>query len=59
MRTNGGKGGSNDHPSAPGDTLLRCTPRLNSDDADQQISEVLLEADPDDRFGTGSDPPAW
>jgi outer membrane lipoprotein carrier protein len=48
--TNGGKGGSNDHPATPGDTLVRCTPRLTSDAPDQQISEVLLEADTEDRL---------
>ncbi len=37
-------------PRTPGDTLLRCTPRLSSDAPDQQISEVLLEADSEDRL---------
>jgi outer membrane lipoprotein carrier protein len=38
------------HPSTAGNTLLRCTPRVSSDDADQKISDVLLEADPDNRL---------
>jgi outer membrane lipoprotein carrier protein len=39
-----------EHPSTAGNTLLRCTPRISSDDADQKISDVLLEADPDNRL---------
>jgi outer membrane lipoprotein carrier protein len=39
-----------EHSSAAGNTLLRCTPRVGSDDADQKISDVLLEADPDNRL---------
>ena len=39
-----------EHPSTAGDTLLRCTPRVGSDDADRKISDVLLEADPDNRL---------
>jgi outer membrane lipoprotein carrier protein len=39
-----------EHPSTAGNSLLRCTPRVSSDDADQKISDVLLEADPDNRL---------
>jgi outer membrane lipoprotein carrier protein len=45
-----GKSGSEDHATNPGDTLLRCAPRVTSDAPDQQISEVLLEADSEDRL---------
>jgi outer membrane lipoprotein carrier protein len=44
-----GKSGK-EHPSTAGNTLLRCTPRASSADADQNISDVLLEADPDNRL---------
>ena len=44
-----GKSGE-EHPSTAGNTLLRCTPRVSSDDADQKITDVLLEADPDNRL---------
>lgn len=37
-------------PVNPGGTLLRCAPRVGSDDPDQQIREVLLEADSNDRL---------
>ncbi len=47
---NGVKSSSDDHATNPGDTLLRCAPRLSSDAPDQQISEVLLEADSEDRL---------
>jgi len=47
---NGDEGGSDDHATNPGDTLLRCAPRVSSDASDQQISEVLLEADSEDRL---------
>jgi outer membrane lipoprotein carrier protein len=39
-----------EHISTAGNTLLRCTPRVSSDDADQKISDVLLETDPDNRL---------
>jgi outer membrane lipoprotein carrier protein len=39
-----------EHVATAGNTLLRCTPRVSSDDADQKINDVLLEADPDDRL---------
>jgi outer membrane lipoprotein carrier protein len=41
---------SDDHTVNAGDTLLRCAPRLSSDAPDQQIIEVLLEADSEDRL---------
>ncbi len=44
------KTNSGDHPTNSGDTLLRCAPRLSSDAPEQQISEVLLEADSEDRL---------
>jgi outer membrane lipoprotein carrier protein len=47
---NGDKAGSHDQATNPGDTLLRCAPRVSSDAPDQQISEVLLEADSEDRL---------
>jgi outer membrane lipoprotein carrier protein len=47
---NGDKSSSDDHAANPGDTLLRCAPRVRSDAPDQQISEVLLEADSEDRL---------
>ena len=43
---NADKGDSDNHA----DTLLRCAPRVSSDAPDQQISEVLLEADSEDRL---------
>jgi outer membrane lipoprotein carrier protein len=36
-----------DHPSAADNTVLRCVPRRESPDADQDIREVLLESDSD------------
>lgn len=39
-----------EHPRTAGNSLLRCTPRVSSNDADQKISDVLLEADPDDHL---------
>jgi outer membrane lipoprotein carrier protein len=39
-----------EHASADGNTLMRCTPRMSLDDADQKISDILLEADPDNRL---------
>jgi outer membrane lipoprotein carrier protein len=47
---NAGKGSFDDRPANSGDTLLRCAPRASSDDPEQQISEVLLEADSEDRL---------
>jgi outer membrane lipoprotein carrier protein len=44
-----GKSGK-EHPSTAGNSLLRCSPRVSADDADQKISDVLLEADPDNRL---------
>jgi len=44
-----GKSGK-EHSSTADNTLLRCTPRVGSDDADQMISDVLLEADADNRL---------
>ena len=39
--------GSEDQPSSPENTVLRCVPRRESADADQEIREVLLESDPE------------
>ncbi|MGA7841665.1 MAG: outer membrane lipoprotein carrier protein LolA [Candidatus Acidiferrales bacterium] len=36
-----------DRPSSPENTVLRCVPKRESADADQDIREVLLESDPD------------
>ena len=36
-----------DRPSSPENTVLRCVPKRESADADQEIREVLLESDPD------------
>ena len=47
---NADKTSSDDRPADSGDTLLRCAPRVSSDAPDQQISEVLLEADSEDRL---------
>jgi outer membrane lipoprotein carrier protein len=38
-----------DRPSQPGDTVLRCTPRMNSDDSvgsNESLQEVLFEMNP-------------
>jgi hypothetical protein len=48
--SNADKGSSGDHLVNSGDALLRCLPRVTSDAPDQQISEVLLEADNEDRL---------
>lgn len=47
---NGDKGSSDDHLANPSGTLLRCEPRVTSGTPDQQISEVLLEADSENRL---------
>jgi outer membrane lipoprotein carrier protein len=39
-----------ENPSEPGNTVLRCIPRVDSGDAGEQIRDVLLEADPDARL---------
>jgi outer membrane lipoprotein carrier protein len=44
------KNSSEDHLVNSSDTLLRCAPRVTSDAPDQQIREVLLEADSEDRL---------
>lgn len=44
-----GKSGK-ENPSTAGNTFLRCTPRVSSDDANQKISDVLLDVDPDNRL---------
>jgi outer membrane lipoprotein carrier protein len=38
---------SENRPSSPDNTVLRCVPKRESADADQDIREVLLESDPD------------
>src|SRR5277367_2633645 len=38
---------SENRPSSPENTVLRCVPRRESTDADQEIREVLLESDPE------------
>src|SRR5271154_3731149 len=35
-----------DHPSSPDNDVLRCVPKREPADADQDIREILLEADP-------------
>ena len=35
-----------DHPSSPDNDVLRCVPKHEPADADQEIREILLEADP-------------
>jgi outer membrane lipoprotein carrier protein len=35
-----------DHPSSPDNDVLRCIPKREPADADQEIREILLEADP-------------
>src|SRR5271163_3606778 len=35
-----------DHPSSAQNTVLRCVPKRDPADADQEIREILLEADP-------------
>jgi outer membrane lipoprotein carrier protein len=39
-----------ENPSAPGNTVLRCIPRIDSGDSGEQIRDVLLEADADARL---------
>src|SRR5580658_1658326 len=41
---------SENRPSSPENTVLRCVPKRESADADQEIREVLLESDPDSRL---------
>jgi outer membrane lipoprotein carrier protein len=36
-----------DHPTNPNNNVLRCIPKRESPDADQELREVLLESDPD------------
>ena len=38
---------SENRPSSPENTVLRCVPKRESADADQEIREVLLESDPE------------
>jgi outer membrane lipoprotein carrier protein len=38
---------SENRPSSPENTILRCVPKRESVDSDQDIREVLLESDPD------------
>jgi outer membrane lipoprotein carrier protein len=38
---------SENRPSSPENTILRCVPKRESADADQEIREVLLESDPE------------
>jgi outer membrane lipoprotein carrier protein len=40
-------GNSVEKPSAPGNSVLRCVPRVESGDSGEQIRDVLLEADSD------------
>jgi outer membrane lipoprotein carrier protein len=40
-------GNSSENPSEPGNTVLRCIPRVDSGDVGEQIRDVLLEADPE------------
>ena len=43
-------GNASENPTKPGNTVLRCVPRLDSGDAGEQIRDVLLEADPEARL---------
>src|SRR6202042_38773 len=43
-------GKTSESPSEPGNTVLRCIPRVDSGDAGEQIRDVLLEADPEARL---------
>jgi outer membrane lipoprotein carrier protein len=43
-------GNSSENPTEPGNTLLRCLPRVDSGDAGEQIRDVLLEADSEARL---------
>jgi outer membrane lipoprotein carrier protein len=43
-------GNSPENPTEPGNTVLRCIPRVDSGDAGEQIRDVLLEADPEARL---------
>ena len=43
-------GNSSENPSAPGNAVLRCIPRVDSGDAGEQVRDVLLEADPEARL---------
>jgi outer membrane lipoprotein carrier protein len=36
-----------DHPTSPANNVLRCIPKRESSDADQELREVLLESDPE------------
>jgi outer membrane lipoprotein carrier protein len=36
-----------DHPTSPANNVLRCIPKRESPDADQELREVLLESDPE------------
>jgi outer membrane lipoprotein carrier protein len=39
-----------ENPSVPGNTVLRCIPRIDSGDSGEQIRDVLLEVDTDARL---------
>jgi outer membrane lipoprotein carrier protein len=41
---------SEDYPTHPDNTVLRCIPKRESPDADQELREVLLESDPEARL---------
>lgn len=43
-------GNSPENPSEPGNTMLRCVPRVDTGDVGEQIRDVLLEADPEARL---------
>jgi outer membrane lipoprotein carrier protein len=43
-------GNASENPTEPGNTVLRCVPRVDSGDAGEQIRDVLLEADPEARL---------
>ena len=44
--TGAGKAQADEKPEAPEDSVLRCTPRDNSDAMGEEISDVILEIDP-------------
>jgi outer membrane lipoprotein carrier protein len=40
-------GNPRENPSVPGNTVLRCVPRVDSGESDEQIRDVLMESEPD------------
>ena len=46
-----------DRPTSAENSVLRCVPRRDSGDADQEIREVLIESDPEGPSGASANPP--